>query len=223
MIGFLRRDNYWILWLYLLKCLQKVIKVLVTRLVLLLDKTSKGQLTRVLSWVLNIIFAGPIFIFVAHRLVKIIKAYIYNFFVIIILAELAWAKNILISIYWLIWSQGIFFGVVLLNHHELVWPLLWLLEKLKALLILGSYLWLPLFVLKQNDFPWSQFRLYLVRSSRLNSSVWWTDLIIGHLDVGFSICPNMANNLPSMCLSMLTIFPLLLVFLHLLAHFRLIV
>ena len=155
MIGFLWRDNNWILWLNLLKCLQKVIKVLVTRLVLLLNKTSESQLTRVLTWILNIIFTGPIFIFVAHRLVKIIKAYIYNFFVIIILAELARAKNILIDIYWLIWSLSIFFGVILLDHHELVWSLLWLLEKLKALLILGCTLWLSLFVLKQDDFPWS--------------------------------------------------------------------
>ena len=155
MIGFLWRDNNWILWLNLLKCHQKVIKVLVTRLVLLLNKTSESQLTRVLTWILNIIFTGPIFIFVAHRLVKIIKAYIYNFFVIIILAELARAKNILIDIYWLIWSLSIFFGVILLDHHELVWSLLWLLEKLKALLILGCTLWLSLFVLKQDDFPWS--------------------------------------------------------------------
>ena len=223
MIGFLWRDYNWILWLNFLKCLQKVIKVLVTRLVLLFNKTSKSQLTRVLTWVLNVIFAGPIFVFVAHRLVKIIKAYIYNFFVIIILAELARAKNILIDVYWLIWCQSIFFGIILLNHHELVWPLLRLLEKLKALLILGCNLWLSLFVLKQDDFPWSQFRLNLVRCPRLNSPMRWSDLIIGHLDIGLSICANMANNLPGMSLSMLAILPLLLVFLHLLAHFRLII
>jgi len=51
----------------------------------------------------------------------------------------------------------------------------------------------------------------------------WSSLFIGHLNVSLSISAHMAYDLPSMRLPMLSILPLLLVFLDLLTHFGLII
>ena len=77
-----------------------------------------------------IIFAD-IFILITHRLVKIIKAYIYNFF-IIILAKLAWSKDfgdILARFIWLLKEFLVGVLLIFLYHHELVWFLRVLLFK----------------------------------------------------------------------------------------------